>query len=182
MTGPIYTIVQKSDSWLMRAIGTFLKVVSFGQNTTFMTDFVTTINHTIYVPTAYSIWRQETRDAVIEHEKVHIAQADKYTFLFFAFLYVCMFFPIGLAYFRMKFEQEAYAVTLKCYYASYGAAYIQLPEVKASMVSYFTGPSYLWTWPFKKSIETWYDATVQGILASAVAPNKPSTGGLTIEC
>ena len=164
-----YTIVQKSDSWFMKAIGTFLKVISFGTNTAFMTDFVTTINHTVYVPTAYATWSAQDQNTIIEHEKVHMAQADKYSFPLFAFLYVCCFFPIGLAYFRMKFEQEAYATSLKCYYAYKGAAWLQDPRIKAAFVSYFTGPAYLWTWPFSKSIEAWYAATVQGIISSSLA-------------
>ena len=66
----------------------------------------------------------------------------------------------------MKFEQEAYAKTLERIYAHKGAAWLQDPKTKATFVGYFTSAAYLWTWPFPKSIEAWYDATVTRIIAS----------------
>jgi len=31
------------------------------------------------------------------------------------------------------------------------------------IISRFTGPSYLWMWPFRETLERWYDEAVEDI-------------------
>jgi hypothetical protein len=89
----------KKDSFFWRMIG---KV--FPQFNTFWT----TINKTIYYPAHVENPLDPKYKNIIDHELVHVDQAKKYTFPLFAFLYVFFPLPVGLAYFRWKFEREGY--------------------------------------------------------------------------
>jgi hypothetical protein len=85
-------------------------------------------------------------------------QGKKYSRPVYSFLYLMAFFPIGLAYFRAKFEMEAYAETLAVLRER--GANLTSPIFKNAYVGYITGPLYLWAWPFKAYVERWYDTTV----------------------
>lgn len=159
-------VVRKSDSTFMKVLSVILLIVSFGTQRRFMTDYTTTIGRTIYLPSNWLRYSQNTRSAIIGHELVHVNQMKRYTTVGFALLYLFIPIPILLAYFRMKFEKEAYEETLKSYYEYYGEEFIRRGEIKKQIVSQFTTGAYLWMWPFRKSIETWYDSVVDKIVAN----------------
>tara|TARA_Y100000310_G_scaffold329028_1_gene398186 strand:+ start:766 stop:1224 length:459 start_codon:yes stop_codon:yes gene_type:complete len=101
-----YTIIKKSDSRLMKSLS---KLLFF--NKSFM-DMVTTIRSTIYVPDNWKEFSEKKKNGIIEHEKVHIQQSKKYGFIRFAVMYVLLPFPIFYAKYRVKFEAQAYGVSL----------------------------------------------------------------------
>lgn len=147
-------VVFKEQSWLFRAMGKLLWALSFGQNTTFMSSFVTTIGKTIALPTTWSARTTHEKLAVITHELTHVEQYKKWSLLFML-AYLFVFFPIGLAYFRYRFEREAYVVGFR-----------KLMQVDPNIdreylvdwgVAEMTGPNYLWAWPFKKSVKRWFE-------------------------
>jgi hypothetical protein len=160
---PNVTICRKGDSKLMSIISFFLMIMTFGNHKAFMSSFVTTIWNTIYVPDDWNHWLDAERTRILRHERVHLRQAKTYTKIGFSFLYLFVPLPIVFAYFRMKFEKEAYEETMRDLCDRYGKAYLLQPRVKESMVQNFIGPSYLWMWPFRSSISRWYDETVQRI-------------------
>jgi hypothetical protein len=102
-------IVRKDKSWVMRTLGAVFKL--FGYD--FMARAWTTIGpKTIYAPT----WVPEdinTREDLTQwqigllHELVHIKQARKYPVIW-QFTYLFVFFPVLLAWFRWRWEREAY--------------------------------------------------------------------------
>lgn len=163
---PKFKVVLKQDSWLMRAISAFLLAVTFGKQHAFMTDFITTIGYTVYVPSTWPSMPQVAQMVILRHERVHMRQRAKYSMALFTLLYVLLPLPGGLAYFRAKFEKEAYAETLRAIADLYedGLQQIQSEACRADMVSNFTGPSYFWMWPFKKDINDWYDSVVLSIV------------------
>jgi hypothetical protein len=148
----------------MRAIGFFLNFITFGKMTSFMRSFTTTIGATVYTPALWDSWMLESQAAVLRHERIHMRQSRKYTPVLFKFLYLFAFLPFGLAYFRAKFEMEAYEESLRTYH-SYGSD-ITSAALKASVVGHFTSAEYCWMWPFRKSVEDWYDKTVQSIVST----------------
>jgi hypothetical protein len=157
---PKFEIVKKKDSFLMKAIDIFLKVITFGKVKSFMLDFITTIGYKIYVPLG---WELMDRVAILCHERVHMRQANKYGRLWFSFSYLFLWTPTIFAYFRKKYEQEAYEETLR-YTAKIGEIqYIENKLYRENIIKQFTTVQYFWTWPFRKSIEAWYDATVEKI-------------------
>jgi len=153
---PNFSIVQKNTSKLMKFIAVFLTAM-------FMTDFVTTINDTMYVPSIWETWSEQERCVILRHERIHMRQARRLTFPLFGFLYLCVFFPIGLAYFRAKFEMEAYAESLAAM-KDYGATYAD-SGTRDWLLSMFTSNAYGWMWPFPSSINVWFDATVAALEA-----------------
>jgi hypothetical protein len=160
---PAFMVIMKGDSRLMGAIDAFLKVVTLWRMKAFLTGFITTVGYTVYVPAA--IWGDPNPFGMLctlRHERVHMRQRRKYGMVLFTFLYLFFPLPAGLAYFRMKFEREAYTESLMA-----AAELGQSPDVvfgeswRNVVVTSFTGPSYLWAWPFKKAINAWYDATAR---------------------
>lgn len=157
------SIKKKSESTLMKVIDIFLKVITFWQMDTFMTGFITTMGTTVYVTDSWE--PSPSRAVTLRHEMCHMEQSRRYTRILFSFLYLFVFLPGGLAYFRAKFEKEAYEESM------YGAAQIGGPGAllrdayRANIIGHFTSAEYFWMWPFKKSLDKWYDAAHSRVLA-----------------
>ena len=162
-TFPEVNIVRKSDSRFMRFLGSLLFVLSFGKNKEFMRSFTTTIGDTIYVGTDWDILPVEEQYSIIRHECVHLEQQKKYGKLLFAFLYLFFPVPVVFAYWRTKFEKEAYEVQMRVNAQQYGVYLLSTVEYRRFICSQFTSASYLWMWPFERSIQAWYDSTVKVI-------------------
>lgn len=133
-------VVRKDKSWLMRAIGFFL-------GAWFMERAWTTISPwRIYYPTTLdSFWvgRSPAEGLVIEHESVHIRQARRWPVLW-QLSYLLAPVPVLLAWFRWRWEREAYLVQL---YAS-AATPAELAET--------LWRRYAWPWP-KAWMVRWFD-------------------------
>lgn len=160
-----FTMVPKSESTFMKAVGKFLYLLTFGRQNTFMTDFTTTIGFTIYTPSGWMGWSPTTQAVILRHERVHMRQQRKYSRVLFGLLYLFIFFPLGLAWYRAKFEMEAYEESLRANH-EYGMD-ITGPALKANIVGQFTSGNYAWMWPFRGYVEHWYDDAVKKVLASA---------------
>jgi hypothetical protein len=158
---PDFKIVPKEQSVLMRGIDKFLWLVTAGKMSTFMTTFTTTIGRTIYTPTKWESWKNRQRIAILRHERVHLRQGKKYGAFLFGFLYLFVPLPIGLAWFRAKFEKEAYEESIRSAIELYGVAAVNNRAYRESIVQNFVGPSYAWMWPFRGSVERWYDEAVK---------------------
>jgi hypothetical protein len=163
---PEFKIVKKSDSRFMRVLDWTLRTISFGKINKFMENFTTTIGATMYVTDHWDLASSATKYSTLDHERVHLRQSKKYGSVLFSLLYLLFPLPIGLAWFRTKFEMEAYEVTLRNIHRSYGKSVFN-EELRNLFVGYFTGPSYMWMWLGKKRIADWYDATVAKILEEA---------------
>lgn len=159
---PDFKIVYKKDSSLMKSINFFLKTISFGKMKTFMDSFITTIGETVYVPTDWHENSASTKAITIRHERVHMRQAKKYGRVLFSIMYLLLPIPIGAAYFRAKFEKEAYEESLKAVHEYYGSK-LFTNSLKESILKHFTTAEYIWMWPWKKSLDSWYDAAVDRI-------------------
>lgn len=161
---PDFKIVRKEDSGLMHAIDFFLKVISFGKMNRFMQDFTTTIYHTIYTPSDWDSMTDAQIVGVLKHEAVHMRQANKYSFPIYSFLYLFFPLPAFFAYFRAKFEMEAYEVTMKVAVERSGPEILSNEKFKKFITSQFTGPSYLWMFPFEDKVNSWYEETAKRII------------------
>lgn len=152
---PDFKVVPKSESSLMRAINSFLLVVSFGQIKQFMTSFTTTIGTTVYVTEGWKTSTDVSKIILLRHERVHMRQAKRLTRPLFSFLYLFVFLPGLLAYFRARFEKEAYEESFKASFEHYGREYVFSKEYRDRVAKNFTGPAYLWMWPFPKTVDKW---------------------------
>jgi hypothetical protein len=159
---PDFMIVKKTQSKLMTFINGFLKVITFGQMKTFMDSFVTTIGNTVYVPDSWDSKSPAGKAITIRHERVHMQQSKKYGRIAFSLLYLLTPLPTIAAYYRTKFEKEAYEESLKAYNEYYGKKFFT-QALKDNIVQHFTTAEYFWMWPWKKSVEKWYDDVVEDI-------------------
>lgn len=149
---PDFDVIEKSKSPLMRALGTILFF-----NPTFMTKFVTTFGRWMWVPSEWSAWKDAVREDVLRHERIHLLQQKRLGFLLFAFLYVLFPLPLGLAWYRARFEWEAYSESIRASAERYGLVHLRDPRTKAYYVSFFTTSAYGWMWPFPDQVGAWYD-------------------------
>lgn len=157
-----FEIIKKDESKKMKIIDIILKVITFGNMNKFMTGFITTLGNKVYVPSSWDAYPLINKIEILRHERIHMKQAKKYGRLLFSFLYLMVPLPCGLAYFRKKFEMEAYEESIKTSYEYLGEKTFS-PEKKAFYISQFTSANYFWMWPFRGSLEEWYDAAVEKV-------------------
>lgn len=160
---PGFRIVPKSESGLMKAVDVFLKVVTLWRMSTFMNSFHTTVGTTVYTGDSWDGKREDEKMITLRHEAVHMRQARRYGRVLFSILYLFAWLPVGLARKRADFEMEAYEETLRAVGELRGAAAVSRVD-RDRMVSHFTSAEYLWAWPFRKSVEAWFDRTVHKVL------------------
>lgn len=159
---PIY-VVKKSEYWHQRAAGKALFLVTFGGQNTYLSHYVTTLGHTIYVPDDFDSWSPVHAIEVLRHEAVHVAQFERYGWIGMILLYGIFPLPMGLAWFRARLEWEAYQETFWAIAEIEGLQAAQAPELRAQIIRRFTGPDYGWMWPFPRTIERWIDETLREI-------------------
>jgi hypothetical protein len=152
---PDFKVVPKAESSLMKVINVFLLVVSFGRMKQFMTSFATTIGTTVYVTDGWKTSTDQSKAILLRHERVHMRQAKRLTRPLFSFLYLFCFLPVGLAWFRARFEREAYEESFKAAFEYYGREHVFSKEWRDHVAKNFTGPSYLYMWPFPKTVDKW---------------------------
>ena len=158
---PEFRVVKKSESRLMGAIDRFLRVITLGKMDAFMTRFITTLGTTIYVTDTWDSASYATRAITLRHERVHMRQAREWGQFLFSFFYL-FFLPTVWAFGRTRFEKEAYEESLRAYHEYYGSKYFT-QALKDDIVRHFTSAEYFWAWPWKRSIERWYDDVVASI-------------------
>jgi hypothetical protein len=159
---PDFEIIKKQQSSFMKFLDVCLKAITLGQMKNFMTSFITTIGNKMYVTEAWDSRSVSTKAITIRHERVHMRQSKKYGKFLFSFLYLLAPLPTVLAYYRTLFEKEAYAESLKAYHEYYGTKFFT-QALKNDIVSHFTSAEYVWMWPWKNSIEKWYDDVIADI-------------------
>lgn len=155
-----FEVLLKNKSVLMKVIDAVLKIITFGQMKNFMTEFITTIGNKVYVPSTWEDNTLTSKAEIIRHERVHMRQAKKYGRFLFSLLYLAIPLPTVFAYFRKKFEQEAYEESLKALYEYHGEK-VFTPMLKEGILAHFTTAQYFWMWPWRKDLEKWYNMAVE---------------------
>jgi hypothetical protein len=159
---PGLRVVAKADSRLQRAIHRALVIATFGRMQAYLDDYVTTIGETIYVPADWDARPDDDRWATLRHEAVHLRQFQRWTLPGMAVLYLLVPLPVGLAWCRARFEWEAYEETIRAELELRGLDHVRGP-LKDEIVRRFTGPDYGWMWPFRRTVERWYDDAVRAL-------------------
>lgn len=160
---PKFAIVNKDESPLSRLIDVALRIVTLGGQNRFITHYHTVIGYTLYVPASWSTLGDLDRCILLRHERVHLRQRKRYGFVGMALIYLVPFFPLGLAYGRARLEWEAYIETLRATAELVGLGAAKSSSLRESIIGRFTGPDYGWMWPFRSTIERWYDEAIREI-------------------
>ncbi|MEN9577822.1 MAG: hypothetical protein RJA70_831 [Pseudomonadota bacterium] len=160
---PAFRIVYKRQSAFSALLDRLLRLITLGGQDRFLTEYYTVIGETLYVPDSWDTLPDVDRRILLRHERVHLRQKRRYTFLGMAFLYLIPWFPLGLAYGRARLEWEAYAETLLATAELKGLEAAQSHALRDHIVGRFIGPDYGWMWPFRSAVERWWRATLQDI-------------------
>jgi hypothetical protein len=143
----IKTRMKRSSFWV-RALGRICRPFDGGL---FMRR-VTTIGDTIWLPDNFA---QENYAAVMRHELVHVKQFQKFGW-FFIPLYLFFPLPIFFAYFRWKFEREAYAAELRSIFGERKVPHVTLIYIANALSEQYARP-----WPVKWMI-AWFEKELNG--------------------
>ncbi len=176
---PAFRIVAKRSDRLSNAIDVLLRLVTLGQQSSYLTHYHTVLGFRLYVPPTWSGLDDVARTILLRHERVHLRQRRRYGMLGMAVLYLLPLFPIGLAWGRARLEWEAYTETLRATAELQGLEAARAPTLRAHILQRFTGPDYGWMWPFPAQLNRWYDAALASIERelSTSAPSHHHLGG-----
>ena len=158
---PKFRIVEKVDNPFQKLIGKLLYLITFGKMDDYLEGYFTTLGQRIYVPPSWHKRSPEDRYIVMCHERVHMRQFRKFTWPGMTLLYLLVPLPMGLAYFRARFEREAYAETIRATAEVYDIDYVQKEWFRGHIIRQFTSASYGWMWPFSAAMQRWYDEQVE---------------------
>jgi hypothetical protein len=157
---PGFRVINKRDSRFHRMIHWGLFAITFGQMRDYLDGYCTTIGQRLYVTGDWHDLDPDDRYITLCHEVVHMQQFRRWTRPGMGLLYLMFPLPMGLAWFRARFEKEAYAETLRASAEVYGLEHIRAESMRERIIGQFTSASYGWMWPFRQSMERWYDAVV----------------------
>ncbi len=157
---PGFRLRPKRDDPLQRIIHHLLVGLTLGRMRGYLTEYHTTLGRTVYVTDSWDRIPAVDRWATMRHERVHLLQFRRYTFLGMAVLYLLVPLPFGLSYFRMRLEREAYEETLRALYEARGERAVRDPGLRDHVMAQFTSASYGWMWPFPAAVARWYDRFV----------------------
>jgi hypothetical protein len=160
---PGFRIVRKDLSWLQRAIHVTLAILTLGGQRRYLTSYQTTIRRTVYVTCAFHELPAAQRYITMRHEREHLRQFRRWTLPGMALLYVFLPLPVGLAWFRAHFEKQGYAETIRAAAEVHGLDHVRRAEHRDHVVRQFCTGAYGWMWPFRRSMERWYDGVVAEI-------------------
>jgi hypothetical protein len=138
--------------------------MTFGGMREYLDGYQTTIGRTLYVTADWDQRDPSERYCTLRHEAVHLRQFRRWTLPGMAIFYLLLPLPVGLAYFRARFEMAAYAESIRAVAEVYGPDYPRQAWYRDHVIEQFTSPAYGWMWPFRRALERWYD----GVLATAV--------------
>lgn len=135
-------LAPKDSVWWMGVIAWLLSIIG---NKKFMDGFWTTVGETIYYPSSVKNPLDSQHASILEHEAVHVVQYRKNK-AFFTVAYIFLPIPCFFAYWRWKYEREAYMVQLKRNSS---------PEAIEWVVNTLWS-NYAWTWP-KSWMREWFE-------------------------
>ena len=148
-------VVNKRTFLHQRLADVGLRIVTLNGQKSYLTSYVTTLGHTIYVPDDFDRWPAASRYEILRHELVHVRQFERWGWLGMIVIYGILPLPMGLAYGRARLEWEAYAETLRAVAEVEGIEAARAPELRDMIVRRFTGPDYGWMWPFPRMVRRW---------------------------
>jgi hypothetical protein len=166
---PDLVMAHKRTVWWEWVRYVFILIFTSGGNRRYLSGFTSTSKNRIDFSDIHHeqlqsemIGNHDRIYRLLMHERVHLRQFSKYGSILMALAYLHPPF-IGLAYGRAMIEKPAYLVSLQCMWeedplAVTGHKLLTMGSTyKDWWVSQFTSSAYGWMWPFKKTVEGWYD-------------------------
>jgi hypothetical protein len=137
--------VPKHDSRAMRVAAWLLRPIG---SRAFMERYWTTVARTVYYPAC--VRDPRAHPDVLAHELVHVRQWERWGVLLWA-TYLLLPLPFGLAWFRWRWEREAYLVQIS-------SAPDCAREIERVVEALWSG--YGWPWP-RAWMRRWFERAVR---------------------
>ncbi len=153
---PGFRLIPKAESPFQKLIHKALVVLTLGQMRGYLDSYQTTLGQRIYVTPSWEARSKADRYMVLCHERIHMRQFRRFTWPGMTLLYLLIPLPMGLAYFRARFEMEAYAESIRAAAEIYGKAHVEESSFREHILKQFSGASYGWMWPFPEFMARWY--------------------------
>ncbi len=119
-------------------------------------NFTQAIGQSIYLSDNWKEYSPRAKLITLRHEREHLQQFLDYSFVGMALLYLFVFLPIFLAYFRAKFEREGLAAGMKARVLYYGTGLETEERCWKGYERAFLSSAYLWAFPFRKTVRKWF--------------------------
>jgi hypothetical protein len=161
---PDFRVVRKTSSGFMQFLNVVLHILTLGYMRKFMA-YTTTVGNTIYVAENWSEKPAYDQAVLLRHEAVHMRQRKRLGQLRFSLTYLFWPFPLVFASGRRDLEMEAYEESLKAYFEYYGEFVAIDTGIQKRVTGEFMGASYLWMWPWRQDIESWYSDVIYRLLS-----------------
>jgi hypothetical protein len=152
------------EGWFWKTLHYIVMIVTFGGNRNFLEGYYTTIGPWVGVPKDWESRGHLGRAAVLEHESIHIKQCKKFglgnVYLglpLYTILYLLLPLPFGFAYFRWRFEREAYTHGINFRIRHRPDERTRLIE---NAVIELSSGRYGWTHPFPKRARAYFEEHV----------------------
>jgi len=142
--------VSAEKSWWLKTV---MEFPGFGH----LDTYTQTIGFAIYCSSRWSQFSPRKKLSTLRHERKHLEQFRKYTFFGMFFLYIFVFFPIGLAWFRAKFEREGYAENCCSRVDYYGSDQDDKDYAWEMYKRAFLGWGYFKMWPYERQVRKWFE-------------------------
>jgi len=117
--------------------------------------YTTTLGPTIAVNNTWYERPAKSRYSTLIHERIHMRQQQKYGLTAFFLVFGLVPFPAKLAYYRKKWEQEAYMINLYMSFKEGVREKIFGEEYTKYIMDQFHGQFYLYMWYSQKHILKW---------------------------
>jgi hypothetical protein len=128
------SVITKSTSTNMQIVGAFLDKLGIQNKDNFMSNYTTTIGHSIYIPFTIGIpsglWTLENQIIVCAHEHQHVVQANNEGMFKFTMNYLFS------ADSRAQYETEAYRSTLELFWYYHKALPDNLHPLASMLLPY----------------------------------------------
>lgn len=168
---PGLRIIEKQEHAWSQRIDKVLRALTLGGQSAYVSTYTTVLGRTIYLPVSWATRSDESRYITLRHEAVHLRQFRRYGVLGMTLIYGLPILPVGLSIGRAWIEWTAYRETLSAYADTYGPQAAADPALHAYIKLQFTGPAYLFMWPFPRMLQRLIDREVHAIEARhAAAP------------
>lgn len=170
---PRLRVVHKEGHAWSQRIDTVLRVLTLGGQAAYVSTYTTVLGSTIYLPSSWAERSDAARYITLRHEAVHLRQFRRFGVVGMTLLYGLPLLPVGLALGRAWIEWEAYRETLRAYAEVLGLEAARDPALHAHIRLQFTGPAYVFMWPFPGMVQRRIDRELAELELRDPAPPGP---------
>lgn len=148
-------VLEKRGSRFCKVLDRALRLLTFGRQDRFMSEYVTTLGKRIYTPSRWPSYPPAHRYLTLRHEAVHVRQFRRLTWPGMTLVYLLLPLPMGLAAGRAFLEWQAYRETLVATWQLLGPAAAKDKALEDHIVTRFTSADYAWMWLPARQVRRW---------------------------